>query len=282
MTHGHGRSGLVARLGDIALIGLALAANGLLTGCARDVGSQSQIEPAGSIGLSLTAAPGVTLNSVTYTITGSTFSRAGAIDTSGSPTISGTIGGIPAAKGYTITLTATSVESDTTFTGSAKFDVTAGATTSVLVHLNGVTKKGNGSVVVNGTINVNPRIDGVTVSPLTVFVGGAITLSATGSDADGGPAPLSYYWSTTGGLIDNPIGPNATLSSATPGTFTVTLTLSDGDGTDTAATIVTFVKPSTAAGGAGGGGRAAGGGGGGGGGRARGASQPQPLLDHAD
>ena len=65
----------------------------------------------------------MTLNSVTYTITGNGFTKTGAIDTSGSPTVSGTIGGIPAGKGYTITLTATSVEGNTTFTGSATFDV---------------------------------------------------------------------------------------------------------------------------------------------------------------
>ena len=118
----------------------------------------------------------MTLNAVTYTITGNGFTKTGAIDTSGSPTISGTIGGIPAGKGYTITLTATSVEGNTTFTGSATFDVTAGATTSVTVRLNGSSKTGNGSVAVNGTINVNPRIDEVTVTPQTVFVGSAIKL----------------------------------------------------------------------------------------------------------
>ena len=50
----------------------------------------------GSIGLKLTAAPSVTLSSVTYTITANGFTKTGAIDTSGSPTVSGTIGGIPA------------------------------------------------------------------------------------------------------------------------------------------------------------------------------------------
>ena len=222
----------------------------------------------------------MTLNSVTYTVTGNGFTKTGAIDTSGSPTVSGTIGGIPAGKGYTITLTATSVEGDTTFTGSAKFDVTAGATTSVTLRLNGAGKTGNGSVAVNGTINVNPRIDEVTVTPQTVFVGGSIKLLAVGSDPDAGPSPLSYYWSTTGGVIDNPIGPSATLTSATPGTFTIKLTLSDGDATDTATTTVTFVRPS-AGGGAGGGGGAAGGGGGSGGAVA-GPSKPNILLIIAD
>ncbi len=75
-------------------------------------------------------------------------------------------------------------------------------------------------------------IDELTVTPLTVFVGSTVTLTAVGSDPDDGPSPLSYYWATTGGVIDNPIAPNATLTSATPGTFTVKLTVSDGDATD--------------------------------------------------
>jgi len=116
------------------------------------------------------------------------------------------------------------------------------------------------------------------VTPQTVFVGSSIKLSAVGSDPDAGPSPLTYYWSTTGGVIDNPIGPNATLTSATPGTFTITLTLSDGDGTDTAATTVTFVRP--AAGGAGGG--VDGGAAGAGGAVAGGPSKPNILLIIAD
>ena len=126
MKKWHGRPGLLARLGKVPLIWLAVAASGPIAGCSREPSNHGDFEQTGSVGLNLTAAPGVTLNSVTYTITGNGFTKTGAIDTSGSPTISGTIGGIPAGKGYTITLTATSFEGDTAFTGSARFDVTAG------------------------------------------------------------------------------------------------------------------------------------------------------------
>lgn len=283
MRNGHDRSGLVGRLGKVPLIWLALAASGPLGGCARQPSSSADVETTGSVGIALASASGVTLNAVGYTISGNAFTKTGTIDTSGSPTVNGTIGGIPAGKGYTITLTATSVEGATTFTGSATFDVTVGATTSVTIHLNGSEKTGNGSVSVTGTINVNPRIDEVTVTPQIVFVGSAIKLSAVGTDPDSSPQPLSYYWSTTGGVIDNPIGPNATLTSATPGTFTVTLTLSDGNATDTATTAVTFARP--AGGGAGSSGTADGGVGGAGGGAgavAGGPSKPNILLIIAD
>jgi len=275
MRNGNARSAWVARLGRVPLITLTLAAVGPLAGCSREPSGHAGVESAGSIGLQLTAGPGITLNAVTYTVTGSGFTKTGPIDISGSPIISGTIGGIPAGKAYTITLTATSVEDGTPFTGSATFDVTAGATTSVTVRLLGTGKTGNGSVSVNGTVNVKPRIDEVTVTPQTVFVGSSIKLFAAGTDPDGFPSPLTYYWSTTGGVIDSPIGSSATLTSATPGTFTIKLTLSDGDATDTATTTVTFVRPS--AGGAGGGGGA-----GGAGGVATGPSKPNILLIIAD
>ena len=93
----------------------------------------------------------------------------------------------------------------------------------------------------NGTINVGPAIDELTVTPSTVNVGSKITLIGVATDADQGPSPLTYYWSTTGGVIDNPVGPNATLTSTTPGTFTVKLTVSDGEITATASSTVTFV-----------------------------------------
>ena len=275
MNNGNGRQGLVASLGKVPLLWLLLAASGPLGACVRQPSSSGgDVETTGSIGIALAAASGVTLNAVSYTISGNGFTKTGTIDTSGSPTVNGTIGGIPAGKGYTITLTATSVEGGTSFTGSATFDVTVGATTSVTVHLNGSDKTGNGSVAVTGTINVNPRIDEVTVTPQTVFVGSAIKLSAVGTDPDSSPQPLSYYWATTGGVIDNPVGPSATLTSATPGTFTVTLTLSDGDATDTATTTVTFVRPPADGG--------AGNGAAGDGGVASGPSKPNILLIIAD
>src|SRR5882757_2375285 len=152
MKYWHGGSGLVTRLGTVPLTwSLAFGGIGALAGCSSDPAPDVGVEQSGSLGLKLTVAPGVTLNSVAYSITGNGFTKAGSIDTSGAPTITGTVGGLPAGKGYTIALTATSAEGGTTFTGSANFDVIAGATSSVTVHLTGTGKTGNGSVAVNGT-----------------------------------------------------------------------------------------------------------------------------------
>jgi arylsulfatase B len=239
-----GKSGLVSRLGQVPLVCLlALGASAPLHGCASEPLGNGGIEDTGSLGLNLQAATGVTLNSVTYSITGNGFTKSGTIDVGGSSTISGTIGGIPAGSGYALTLTATSVEGGASFTGTGKFDVVAAKTTSLTIHLKGTATSGNGSVTVNGTLNVGPVIDELTLTPVTVDVGGKITLTGVAKDGDEGPAALTYYWSSTGGLIDNPIGPNATLTSATPGTFTVKLTVSDGELTSTASAQVTFAQP---------------------------------------
>ncbi len=189
------------------------------------------------------------------------------MDVSGTEVVSGTIGGIPAGTGYTLTLTATSSDGKTNFTGSAKFDVTAGKTTALTITLRAAGTSKNGSVAVNGKVNIGPVIDELSVAPLTLNVGSTVTLAGAASDADGGPSPLSYYWSTTGGIVADPIAPSTTLSSATPGTFTVELTVSDGDITTTGSTTVTFVDPDEE---------------GGGGGAGNGSKRPNILLVIAD
>ena len=268
MKHWRGRSGIVTRLGQSSLVCLlALGLSAPFVACSSEP-LNSAADGVGSLGLNLEAAPGVTLNAVKYTISGNGFSKSGTIDTSGSPTVSGTIGGIPAGKGYTIALSATSVENGTIFSGSASFDVTAGKTSAVDVRLRASGSTGNGSVTVNGTLNVGPVVDELSVTPVQVFVGSTVTLTGVARDADNGPSPLTYYWSTTGGVIDTPVATNATLTSSTPGTFTVKLTVSDGEITNSASTPVTFVE------------RNAGGGGGSGGGG--GVTRPNVLLIIAD
>jgi arylsulfatase A-like enzyme len=241
------RPGLFTTLGAVPVaVWLTIGASTALPGCSSDPlggGSGGGEEQVGSLGVNLEAAPGVTLNGVQYAITGNGFNKTGSFDVSGAPVVSGTIGGIPAGSGYTLTLTATSTDGKTTFTGSATFDVAAGKTTSVTITLRASGTGKNGSVTVNGKLNIGPVIDELSAAPLTVDVGSSVALTGVGSDADSGPSPLTYYWATTGGVIADPIASSTTLTSATPGTFTVELTVSDGDLTTTSSTTVTFVDP---------------------------------------
>lgn len=227
-----------------SLLSLAIAGAAVpFVGCATDSSTESiDGEEVGSLGVNLTAAAGVTIDDVAYLIEGNGFTKQGTIDVSGAPTITAKIGGIPAGTGFAITLTATSTEGDT-FTGSAGFDVVAGETASVEINLEGSVDSDNGSIAVDGTINVRPVIEEVTVSPLLGNIGSSISLSTVSRDPDEWPADLTYYWSTTGGVIDDPLSPNAALTSDLPGTFELTLTVSDGISTATATQSVTFVDP---------------------------------------
>src|SRR5262245_8812473 len=100
MKNRRGNSGLATRLGRASLIWslAALGATGSPSGCADLLGNEGgdDSDQTGSLGLNLKAGPGVTINAVTYSISGNGFTKTGTIDVSGAPTISATIGGIPA------------------------------------------------------------------------------------------------------------------------------------------------------------------------------------------
>ncbi len=240
-----------------ALLGLMGVSVGLsIFGCssADSPSAPESVENVGAVGLALQAG-GITLSSVSYTIVGPNgFAKSGAIDVSASTQISTIIGGIPAGNGYSITLNASDAGSTgITCAGSASFNVTAGATTSTQVHLQCKTPPKTGGVMVNGTINLCPVIDSLSVAPAETTVGHSVDLVASGSDSDKQPSALSYSWTTTGSTLTAATSANASLSCTAVGQFTVTLTLSDGDCSDVLTQVVTCSPaPSGGAGGAGG------------------------------
>src|SRR5215510_2752212 len=121
---------------SISLLGaLALVSTAAAVGCSRDQNTQSG--DVGSVELALQAAPGVTINVVSYTIGGpNSFSKTGTIDVSNSSTVSTTIGGLPAGNGFAITLMGNSTDGATTCLGGPDtFSVVAGQTVPVSVHL---------------------------------------------------------------------------------------------------------------------------------------------------
>ncbi len=77
--------------------------------------------------------------------------------------------------------------------------------------------------------NVCPTVDGIGANPGEVLVGSTIALTGAAHDADTGPSALSYQWQATGGTLSNATAQNPTFTCATPGTASVTLTVSDGD-----------------------------------------------------
>jgi hypothetical protein len=225
----------------LALAGIAALST--VTGCGQTSRTSGEGD-VGSIGVALDVAPGVSVNSFSYTLTGpASFSKTGTVDVSHSATLTFTIGGLPAGTGYTITLSGTSTDMTVACSGAATFNVTAGTTTSVTIAIDCHLPAKTGSVLVNGTLNVCPVIDGVSANPADIAVGFPLALAVSAHDADGGPAPLAYHWTSASGSFSDATSPTPAFVCNTPGPVTLTATVSDGDPTpgcaDTESVIVT-------------------------------------------
>jgi hypothetical protein len=215
------RSRLVARGLFVAImIGVVSAA-----GCGED----GSIDDVNGIGMMLSVAPGITINTVSWEMhdAASTYVRSGSVHTRFSNTLRFRVDGPPPGAGYTITLTATSVDGAITCTGSAMFVVTAGVPVSVNVTLScfgGVADAG--TVIVNGTTALCAHINGISVSPLVTTVGNPISLVASVSTL---PVAPTLEWTATAGTFDDPHSATPTFTCpATPGPVTLTLSVSPG------------------------------------------------------
>ncbi len=198
-------------------------------GDAKDHESASEAA-AGKLDLALQLANGHTVNSVSYTITGpGGFSKTGSVDVSKSNKVTTLIGGLPAGNGYSITLSATSTDASDSCSGSGSFNVTAGATASVTVPMSCHEAAKTGSVMVAGTLNLCPTLDGISANPAEVQVGGTIALGATANDSDVGPSPLGYAWTASSGTLSSATAAAPTLTCTEAGSSTISLTVSDGD-----------------------------------------------------
>ncbi|HEX5273368.1 MAG TPA: alkaline phosphatase family protein, partial [Gemmataceae bacterium] len=184
----------------------------------------------GNVDIGLVVGVGVTLNSVTYTITGPAgFSRTGSIDVSQSSTISAIISGLPFGTGYQISIKGTTTDGLGVCMGSATFDISSTATINVPVNVSCNLQPQTGSIVVNGVLNACPRIDAVGASPASAAVNGTMALTTTVVDVDHGPSPVTTTWSASAGTIDTPNAASANFTCTSTGMVTITLAASDGD-----------------------------------------------------
>ncbi|HXU04444.1 MAG TPA: lamin tail domain-containing protein, partial [Polyangia bacterium] len=200
--------------------------------CVRQPGPVA--DDAGMVVANLQLSPTAVLNSASFSITGpNAFARAGSIDVSHSQTISLTVSGIPAGSGYNLAITATATDAQTTCGGTAMFSITAGMTTALMIKIQCHEPPRTGNVTITGTVNVCPVVDAIGANPGEVIVGFTSALTASAHDSDARPAALAYSWVATSGMLAGATTPNPTLLCTTPGTSMVTLTVSDGDCTDT-------------------------------------------------
>jgi len=236
-------------------LAVALAA----AGCSSDGNS----ETSGSLNLNLELADGVTINEVSWEITGGDMEpMSGTIDTSApGATASVEVFGLPPGDGYTVTLEATDETGTVSCKGDADFAVEVGVATDVMVFLNCKLPSRLGGVRVNGKFNICAELAKVVVSPLQTSVGNVIDLSAEGQDTEGDP--IEYAWSATGGTVADPSAQVTTYTCEEEGDQAITIQVSD-DGFDYCMAEWTVAVTCVSGGGTGGAGGAAGEGGGGG------------------
>jgi hypothetical protein len=210
-----------AVLARAGLLSLFLAA-----GCGQG-GAAPSTEASGSIGLALQVSPGSVVSEATYTISGPNgFASAGTVTVGDSPDLAIVVSHLPLGIGYEMDVTATSDDGSSDCDGTATFDVTDSATSTVIVHL--VCGVPTGDVNVAGKVNICPVLDSLGASPSQVAVGGIVLLTSAAHDADNGPAPLSYSWTANGAALKQP-SQNLSFACSTVGTVTLKVTVSDGD-----------------------------------------------------
>ncbi|HVY40069.1 MAG TPA: hypothetical protein VHM31_19150 [Polyangia bacterium] len=133
------------RAAIVAVLVIALLVGGGLAGCADGpprTAAPGPSEPTapvptlGSIQIGLQVPPSFQIAAFTYQIQRGTFTQTGALDVSASAAVSAVIAGLPVGAGYQLTLSASDPTHRLTgCSGTATFDVTAGATTLVPIAI---------------------------------------------------------------------------------------------------------------------------------------------------
>jgi hypothetical protein len=187
-------------------------------------------EDTGTVSLKLTLPGGEQVNVIHWIISGP--NGAATVVQSSSVTVQALavnflVSGIPAAPGYSVTLSGTSADSAVTCSGAAQFGVTAHATTLVAVQMAcGLASTTGRGTSVNGTTYDCASLSFVSANPIGVTVGGSVALASLAS----GPLPgmLTYAWSSSTGSFSEPNEPTTSFTCTQIGSAMVTVTVGDG------------------------------------------------------
>jgi hypothetical protein len=208
-------------------------------------------EKTGAVGIALSLPGGDVISSVTYDLLNSSGTpvtlpnapNPGTVNVSNSAAIAFQLGGVPAATGDSISLTASTAGGATCQGSASGINVTAGSTTKVTVNmLCSLPGQDAGSVFVSGTESNCGTWTSLSTTNSEVDVGESIVLTATGTGLI--PSKLGYTWTmsnpigafgaTSGGVgtpgQDEGVGPSDPMQfmCTAPGTTTITVVVDDG------------------------------------------------------
>ena len=216
------------------------AGNG--TGSNGSGGGVGQIaqDGTGQVGAHLTLAPGVTLTSASWTITGpNTYS--GTVQIGDAESLEFVAGGIIAGSGYTVKITGTDSQGDMCSGTSAAFSITAGATSNAVLQVT-CTKVNDASInaaaVNTGSAQVDagvvfvstdggvfncPGITSFSISPAEINLAGTAVLTTL---TTGAPSTVVYSASpasggtfTAAGFMCSGTAPQVTITATATATI---------------------------------------------------------------
>lgn len=216
------------------------------------VGSSNANGGTGTVGLSLSLPDGAQVSSVTYdllssggtpVILSSVLPNPGTVSVGNSASIEFQLGGVPAATGDSISLTASITGGGTCQGSAASINVTAGGTTNVTVQMFcSLPGQDAGNVFVTGIPAYCGTWTSLSSTSSEVYVGESLVLTATATGPN--PSNLGYTWTmasaigafgaSTAGVgaagQDEGVGPSDPMQflCTAPGTTTVTLVVDDG------------------------------------------------------
>src|SRR6185369_3470707 len=245
--------------GKVALLALTTAVAGLsVAGCSSDISSNKPGESVadgkqGSVGLNLQPVSGVTINTVTYTVTvgntpGATVVKTGSIPVPGTGKDFSFGVPLPKGTGYYLSLTADSVDGKVTCAGGfGPFDIAANTSVDITPTLTCTDiTTGQPIVLVDVVTTACPDIsfDYVVATPKSATVGSTIGLLSNAVSASG--KTLIYEWALATpatSTIAPPTAKDATLTCAAGGTgVLVTVTAKNGECQKSISTKVSCVN----------------------------------------
>ncbi|HVU05803.1 MAG TPA: hypothetical protein VHE30_28840, partial [Polyangiaceae bacterium] len=183
----------------------------------------------GSLRFDLEIAPGVNVDTVGYQVTAADIPTpiTGSIPLGDRPgtRFTAVLDGIPVGTGRLLSVQGTASDGSVC-TGQATFDVLAEATAQVVVVLE--CRDRSQRVIVHGSFDRCPLVSALSVAPDSAPVGGRIFVGAATRDPEGREVVLS--WSATAGTFADPHALQTTYTCTTPGTQTLTATVTKADG----------------------------------------------------
>jgi cysteine-rich repeat protein len=212
---------------------LALGGVSALTGCLQTDGhgqTSASTEDLGSVQLGIAVAPGLDIDSVTYSIQVPDHpALQGTLAVAADGTVHGKIDDVPASVGVLVSLTASNA-AGVTCAGEGTVTVLAGEVASLAVGLQcrlpSAPPPTTGAISVSGTFNACPKLTAASAEPPDAAGSSAVTANAEDLDGD----TLSFSWAAAAGAFADAAVASTTYTCAAAGAQSLTVTVDDGKG----------------------------------------------------